>query len=70
MKHVYHLSGITRVNPIRKFDGYCVATDIIEAIELFRSKMLSPHSVQRCSQVEADRNTSIIGITYTDIDTH
>lgn len=57
VKHRYEVSGINQNED--KFTGECIATDIISAINLFRSINLSVHEITMCEQVNKN---SPIGI--------
>lgn len=59
IKHSFEVTGVS--NSGDNFIGKCVAYDIIEAIQIFRDKGFSVHTVQSRIQVHAD---SELGIEY------
>ena len=58
-RHYFTAVGLGRSR--NKFEGDCVAEDIIDAINLFRNEDYSVHSIEQQEQAHADH---ACGITY------
>lgn len=57
-KHLFKVSGLdTQGQP---FVGSCVASDIIDAINMFREKHYSPHEVKQGVQMPAEHPCLIV----------
>ena len=65
-KHWYKVKGIvsTGKNSGLKFEGTCIAYDIVAAIQLFQDNGFSIHTVPRREQVNAKTEIGIENIHY------
>ena len=59
IKHRYVASGIIQIDGAR-FTGDCIATDILDAIKLFRKKTYSVHNIMIMEQVHKDSEVGVI----------
>ena len=66
IKHWYKVKGIvsTGKNSGLKFEGTCIAYDIVSAIQLFRGNGFSVHTVPCREQVNAKTEIGIENIHY------
>ena len=62
MKNRYEVTGITSDGT--KFKGTCIAFDIISAIQLFRDKDISVHTVPSRTQVNANSEVGIENVDF------
>ena len=58
IKHLFKVSGLDAQG--KPFMGNCVASDIIDAINMFREKYYSPHEIEQSVQMPADHPCCIV----------
>ena len=64
IKHLFTVSGLdTQGQP---FVGSCVASDIIDAINMFRDKHYSPHEIKQGVQMSAEHPCCIVSLCETE----
>ena len=59
-KHLFKVSGLDAQG--KPFTGICVASDIIDAINMFREKHYSPRKVKQGFQMPADYPCAIVSL--------
>ncbi len=52
IKHLFDVSGLDAQG--KPFTGSCIASDIIDAINMFREKTYSPHEIKQDAQMPAN----------------
>lgn len=58
IKHLFKVSGLDAQG--KPFMGNCVASDIIDAINMFREKYYLPHEIEQSVQMPADHPCCIV----------